>query len=339
MQTRYDAVKNEFSGVFADMSDFSFRELVYGENRIFIAYISNYSSKSMINKYVIEPISYAYENGTAKFPLESVITNVKVEELADFAAAEQAILAGNAVVFYDGYESGYGISVFTKNEEGRSTSEPETENVIRGPHEGFTESAENNAMLLRRRLHTSRLKKKSMTVGSVSGTDVAVMYIDGIADQKTVDEVCRRISDIKTDAILDSGYVEIFIQDGKMPLYPTVGNSERPDKVAAKLLEGRVAVLVDGSPVVLTVPYLFCEAFQVAEDYSKSPWYATFIRIIRFFSFLIALYLLTFLFSLMDSDLAHGLFGASFACTFIIPVVSYACILLYRLSHKDDSEK
>lgn len=98
MQTRYDAVKNEFSGVFADMSDFSFRELVYGENRIFIAYISNYSSKSMINKYVIEPISYAYENGTAKFPLESVITNVKVEELADFAAAEQAILAGNAEI-------------------------------------------------------------------------------------------------------------------------------------------------------------------------------------------------------------------------------------------------
>ncbi len=291
MQTRYDAVKNEFSGVFADMSDFSFRELVFGENRIFIAYISNYSSKSMINKYVIEPISYAYENGTAKFPLESVITNVKVEALADFAAAEQAILAGNAVVFYDGYETGYGISVFTKNEEGRSTSEPETENVIRGPHEGFTESAENNAMLLRRRLHTSRLKKKSMTVGSVSGTDVAVMYIDGIADMKTVDEVCRRISGIQTDAILDSGYIEIFIQDGKMPLYPTVGNSERPDKVAAKLLEGRVAVLVDGSPVVLTVPYLFCEAFQVTEDYSKSPWYATFIRIIRFFSFLTALYL------------------------------------------------
>lgn len=189
MQTRYDAVKNEFSGVFADMSDFSFRELVFGENRIFIAYISNYSSKLMINKYVIEPISYAYENGTAKFPLESVITNVKVEALADFAAAEQAILAGNAVVFYDGYETGYGISVFTKNEEGRSTSEPGDGNVIRGPHEGFTESAENNAMLLRRRLHTSRLKKKSMTVGSVSGTDVAVMYIDGIADMKTVDEV------------------------------------------------------------------------------------------------------------------------------------------------------
>jgi spore germination protein KA len=85
--------------------------------------------------------------------------------------------------------------------------------------------------------------------------------------------------------------VEIFIQDGKMPFYPTVGNSERPDKVAAKLMEGRAAIIVDGSPVVLTVPYLFCEAFQVAEDYSKSTWYATFVRLLRFASYMVALYL------------------------------------------------
>lgn len=288
---RYDDIKNELSGVFFDVSDFSIRELTFGEHRIMVAYISGYSSKVFINKYIIEPITYAYENGTAKFPLESIITNVKVEKPADLSAAEKAILAGDAIVFYDGEESGYGIAVATKNEEGRSSSEPETENVIRGPHEGFTESAENNVMLLRRRLRTSRLKKRSMTVGEVSGTDIAVLYIDGIADMNTVDEVCRRISSIQTDAILDSGYVEIYIQDGKTPLYPTVGNSERPDKVAAKLLEGRIAIVVDGSPVVLTVPYLFCEAFQVAEDYSKSPWYATFIRVMRFLSFLIALYL------------------------------------------------
>lgn len=291
MSSRYDTVKREFSEAFRDMSDFSFRELVFGEHRIFIAYISNFSSKLYINKYVIEPISYAYENGTANFPLESVITNVKIEGLADFTAASRAVLSGNAVVFYDGYESGYGISVFTKNEEGRSTSEPETENVIRGPHEGFTESGENNAMLLRRRLHTASLKRRDMTVGAVSQTSVSVMYLEGVADPSTVEEVCRRILAIKTDAVLDSGYVEIFIQDGKTPLYPTVGNSERPDKVAAKLLEGRIAVIVDGSPVVLTVPFLFCEALQVTEDYSKSPWYATFIRIIRFAAFLTALYL------------------------------------------------
>ena len=285
-----DEIKRELSRIFADMSDFAVRELTFGDNRLYIAYISNYSSKVFINKYIIEPISYAFEQGTASFPLDSVITNVKVETVADIAAAEQALLAGNAFVFCDAFTAGVGISVFTKNEEGRSTSEPETENVIRGPHEGFTESGENNAMLLRRRLHTSRLKKRSMTIGSVSGTDVAVMFIEGIAKQETVDEVCRRLGEIKTDAILDSGYVEIFIQDGKTSVYPTVGNSERPDKVAAKLLEGRVAIIVDGSPVVLTVPYLFCEGLQVTEDYSKSTWYATFIRVIRFAALLVALY-------------------------------------------------
>ena len=85
--------------------------------------------------------------------------------------------------------------------------------------------------------------------------------------------------------------MEICIQDGKAPFYPTVGNSERPDKVAAKLMEGRVAIVVDGSPVVLTAPYLFCEAFQVTEDYTKSPWYATFVRLLRFVSYAVALYL------------------------------------------------
>ena len=291
MFNRYDEVKCEFSNGFRDMSDFSIRELVFGEHRIFIAYISNFSSKIYINKYVIEPISRAYENGTANFPLESLITNVKIESLADFAAAKDAVLSGNAVVFYDGFESGYGISVFTKNEEGRSTSEPETENVIRGPHEGFTESGENNVMLLRRRLRTEGLRRRNFFVGSISKAAVCVLYLEDVADPETVKEVCRRISAIDTDVVLDSGYVEIFIQDGKTPLYPTVGNSERPDKVAAKLSEGRIAIVVDGSPVVLTVPYLFCEAFQVTEDYAKSPWYATFIRIIRFAAFLTALYL------------------------------------------------
>ena len=97
MFNRYDEVKCEFSNGFRDMSDFSIRELVFGEHRIFIAYISNFSSKIYINKYVIEPISRAYENGTANFPLESLITNVKIESLADFAAAKDAVLSGNAV--------------------------------------------------------------------------------------------------------------------------------------------------------------------------------------------------------------------------------------------------
>lgn len=276
--------------LFSDMCDFFIRELTFGKKHLYVAYLTGYSSRIFINEYILQPICRAMEGDRLPRPIESVIINAKIESISEMDAVKKAILAGDAVVFGDYMENGIAISVTTKNEDGRSPVEPDTENVIRGAHEGFTESGENNAMLIRRRLKTEKLKRRLFPVGTLSSVNVSVMYLEGVADARLVEEVIRRIKDIQTDTILDSGDVEIWIQDGKLPLYPTVGNSERPDKVAAKLLEGRVAILVDGSPVVLTAPYLFLEAFQVSEDYAKSSWYATFIRSLRFFAYLIALY-------------------------------------------------
>lgn len=284
-------MKRKLSEAFSDMADFSYRELVFPKNTVSVAYLVGFCSRDYVNEYIIEPISraYAMEN-VDDVSLENLITNIKIERITDIASAIRAVLSGNAFVFSDTMTEILGLSVFTKSDTGRSPTEPETENVIRGPHEGFTESAENNAVLLRRRLRSEKLKRRSFSVGRESATDVSVMFMDGIAKCEIVEEVCRRLSLIDTDVILDSGYLEIFLQDGDAPFYPTVGNSERPDKIAAKLMEGRVAILVDGSPVVLTVPYLFCEAFQVTEDYAKSPWYATFVRMLRFAAYLAALY-------------------------------------------------
>lgn len=117
------------------------------------------------------------------------------------------------------------------------------------------------------------------------------MYISELVNLEALALLKRRLADIKADALIDSGSVEMYIQDGKYALYPTVGNSERPDKVAAKILEGRIAVIVDGSPVVLTVPYLFCEGFQVSEDYAKSPFFATFVRTLRFAAAMLGIFL------------------------------------------------
>ena len=286
-----EMMKAKFFSVFSDCSDFAVRELRFGKTEIYIAYFVGFSSRDYINEYVIEPISRAWATRESGMTISSLITNVKIQKLIDFSSAKEAVLAGNAVVFGDIREDALGIEVFTKNDTGRSINGPDTENVIRGPHEGFTESGENNAVLLRRRIHSERLKRKSVSVGELTKTDVSILYMEGIATESLVAEVSQRISSIATDAVLDSGYIEMFIQDGYLPFYPTVGNSERPDKVAAKLLEGRVAIIADGSPVVLTVPYLFCEALQVSEDYTKSPWYATFIRLLRFFAYLTALYL------------------------------------------------
>ncbi len=283
-------IKNELQTIFCDMSDFTFREMTFEENTLYVAYLSGFCSKDMISHMILEPISRCHMMGKTVFSLESLITSNKTEAITELEKAVNAILSGNAFVFSDTMQDIFGISVSAKNDAGRSTSEPETENVIRGPHEGFTESAENNVVLLRRRIHSAKLKRQSFVVGEETKTDVSVVYMEGIANSDVITELCRRISEIKTDAILDSGYIEIFLQDGKAPFYPTIGNSERPDKVAAKLMEGRAAIVVDGSPVVLTAPYLFCEAFQVTEDYSKSPWYATFVRLLRFAAYLISLY-------------------------------------------------
>ena len=286
-----ERLKEKFTSFFSDMADFGIREFRFGKTKLYIAYFVGFCSRDYVNRYVIEPISAVYAAGETGIALSSLITNIKIEKLKDFSEATAAVLAGNAVLFGDIGESALGISVFTKNDTGRSMSEPDTENVIRGPHEGFTESAENNVVLLRRRLHSEKLKRKNFSVGNISKTDISVLYMEGIAKESLIFDVCQRLKRIQTDAILDSGTVEIFIQDGEMPFYPTLGNSERPDKVAAKLMEGRVAILVDGSPVVLTAPYLFCEAFQVTEDYAKSSFYASFIRLLRMVSYLVALYL------------------------------------------------
>ncbi len=284
-----ERLKKEIGRELSDFADLSTREVRYGERTVTVMYLSGMCAKSFLNRYVLEPIISASASGHTALPIDALITNNKVDAVRELEAAVEAILEGSAFVFSDGMTV-LGYAVSAKNEAGRSVSEPETENVIRGPHEGFTESAENNAMLIRRRIRSKKLKKKEFQVGSLSKTTVAVMYMDGIADENALEEICRRIEGISTDAILDSGYVEMFIQDGRYPFYPTVGNSERPDKVAGKLLEGRIAVIVDGSPVVLTMPYLFIEAFQVTEDYTKSPWYASFVRVLRFLAYLVSLY-------------------------------------------------
>ena len=286
----YDAKCEDIRKRFDKMDDLTLREMTFGGKRICIIYISNFCSKDMISRQIITPLKQSCDASGNVDEIENKITSAAVKPVFSAKEAEDMLLAGSALIIEEAAER-FALTAAVKNEEGRTGNEPETENVIRGPHEGFTESGEANAMLLRRRIKSTKLKKEVFKIGDRSRTAVALMYIEGIADENVLCEIRKRIADIRIDGVADSGIVETFIQDGKRPIYPTVGNSERPDKVAAKLLEGRAAIIVDGSPVVLTVPYLFCEGFQVAEDYSKSTWYASFIRLLRLVSFFIALYL------------------------------------------------
>ncbi|MEG0471207.1 MAG: spore germination protein [Solibacillus sp.] len=270
----------------------------------------------MIGKPVEIPIAIIFTDGLANstsitdFILESIISNFEInsettlqdieqrlktqclsvgsiKDIVDFPSLFDAILNGDSVILIDGCIKG--ISTSTKSAKDRAITEPATESVIRGPRESFTETLRTNTALIRRKIKSPNLWIKSRVIGKVTQTEVAVMYINGIANEEIIQEVLDRLDQIDIDGILESGYIEQFIQDSKFSLFPTVFNSERPDVIAGDLLEGKIAILVDGTPFVLIVPALFTSFLQSAEDYSQNAIISSFIRLIRFLGISLAL--------------------------------------------------
>ncbi|MGY5483581.1 spore germination protein [Paenibacillus sp. ALE2] len=197
------------------------------------------------------------------------------------------MLSGSIIILLDGYAKGIWIDAV--GWEDRNVSEPQSQTVVRGPMEGFTENLRTNTALIRRRIRDPRLWMETRQIGQVTHTNVSVMYIKGIADEGVIQELRDRLDRIDIDGILEGGYIEEEIQDETFTPFPTIYNSERPDSVAASLLEGRIAILVDGTPFVLLIPALFVQFFQSAEDYYQRADISTLLRLLRFFSFFIAM--------------------------------------------------
>ena len=173
----------------------------------------------------------------------------------------------------------------------RGITEPPTETVMRGPREGFIEDLKTNLSLLERRLKTPDLAIERMEIGRKSKTSVALCYIDSVADKKVIKNVKKRLEKIDIDGIVDSHYLVPYIEEKPLSLFNQTGLSEKPDIVAAKLLEGRVAIFVDGSPMVVTVPFVMVEEFQSGEDYYQRSTYGTFVRLLRYLGLILALLL------------------------------------------------
>lgn len=220
---------------------------------------------------------------------DSFLSTTEVRIVNDMTKVVENILSGQAVLLIEGTPQAIVSSV--RQMEDRSVEEPQSEPLVRGPRDGFVESLRINTTLIRRRLKTSRLKMEIFKVGTLSRTDVAVIYIDGIANNKIVDEVKRRIKRIEIDGVLESSYLEEFIEDDPSSIFPQVNTTERPDRMCACLLEGRVGILVDNTPICLIVPATFLQFLQSPEDYYNRFPYATFTRILRFVTMNIALLL------------------------------------------------
>lgn len=212
-------------------------------------------------------------------PIKEISEEEVVNTVAD---GDIALLIDGAPSVYVYSERKYAV---------RAVAEPPVSNVLRGPREGFVEDMKTNMTLLRRRLRTPKLRMSVSSVGRLTRTAVCVIYIDGVADKKVVAEVDRRIKSMDIDGVIEAAYVARWLEEDNHSLFEQVGSTEKPDIAAAKLLEGRVAIVVDGSPVVLTVPFVMFEHLQSAEDYYVKSYRATLLRCIRVMALAIAIFL------------------------------------------------
>lgn len=218
---------------------------------------------------------------------EDMMTVGNVLSLHTWEDLFSSLMAGDTLILIDGISKG--LSACTKGGEKRSISETNTQMVVRGPKGAFTESIDTNTAMVRRIIKTPDLWMESLKVGRVTKTDVTLMYIHGIANEKVIEEVRQRINKIDIDSILESGYIEQLIEDQTLSPFPTIFNTERPDVVAGNLIEGRIAIFVDGTPFVLIAPAVFIQFFQSAEDYYARFDIATSIRLLRILMFMISL--------------------------------------------------
>lgn len=283
-----------FNSVWGKDTDVVLREFHLAgnpEKKAALVFVDGLVDKKILNDNVLAPLMLYREGKISDhlaFISENILTVNSVKEETDLAKMIEGVMSGAVYILSDGCDISLELDI--RDWSARSVAEPGTEHTIRGPQEGFVETLKVNLTLLRRKIRHPDLKMEMMKVGKYSQTDVAVVYIDSICDSAIVEEVRKRLNSIDVDAILDSGYIEQYIEDAPYSIFPTVGNTERPDKVSAKLLEGRVAIFVDGSPVVLTVPLLLPELFQSVEDYYSRPYYASFIRLLRYLAFFLSIY-------------------------------------------------
>jgi len=256
-----------------------------------IVFADPITDKELLGEQIVRPLLHYDGKPKAKDISEKVTApELRTEKSLEKLAEE--ILAGNPVLLWEGMDEG--VIAGTKKVFVRAVAEPPTDVTIKGPREGFIEDVKINTSLVRRRLKTGELRIEFLNVGKRSKTYVAVCYLEGTSRESVVKEVKEKLNKIDIDVVPDSSYLTHFLAARPNSLMKQVGTTEKPDIFCAKIAEGRVGILVDGSPIALTVPYLVVEDFQSSEDYFVPSYRATFTRLLRLFALIVAIYLPAF---------------------------------------------
>ncbi len=298
MNNSLSEILSELKADFSDSADLTIRNLTLKSERQIkaaIVTIEGLCDKEQLSQSVINPLlPYDFKSmkgaEAADIILNSVMASSDVVVIYTKAEIISFITSGFAVIIVDGAQQMFAVGV--QGYSFRGVNEPESEVVQRGSREGFSEPLRVNMSLIRRRMKNPDLVFEQMTVGSESQTQLMLCYIKSRVSAKLLGKLKKRLNKCNLDSVLASGYLSEYLEDEKSSrLFSGVGISERPDTVCGKLTEGRIAVIVDGTPAVLIVPRLFVEEFQGVDDYSNRTYYAAFIRLTKYLSFFAALFL------------------------------------------------
>ncbi|ASR47538.1 hypothetical protein B4V02_13070 [Paenibacillus kribbensis] len=270
--------------LYDNCSDVVYRSfLIGGKTNALLMYIEGLADSEAIERHVIAPFmqEVADDNDDIKQLIERKVSAIQAQEFTTFTKCIEYLSNGYTILLSDNYTSGFGFGL-TKWEK-RPVEEPSAEVGIRGPREGFTETLRTNTSQIRRIIKSPLLKMESARIGEYTQTNIVLAYIEGLVDKTLVEEMRNRLMRIRIDGILESGYIEEMIEDHPYSPFPQLLSTERPDVVSGCLLEGRVAILTEGTPFALVAPVTFFSLIQSHEDYYQRSLISTVIRWLRYF--------------------------------------------------------
>lgn len=271
---------------FNESSDFSYRFFKKKDEEIAFVFLKSIINQDLLSEAVYLPLQSYTERLSMNIIKDRLLKCADVKEI-DWQDVEKEILNGKVILMADFEQKILAVDLFKVPV--RIPSEPPTSPVLQGPREGFVEDYQTNITLLRRRMKSSKLVFKTIEVGSYSQTKVTICHLKGVADEEIVKKIIQRLQKIEIDGVLDSYYVLSFLEERPNSLFKQIGTSEKPDIVCAKMLEGKVAIIVDNSPIVLTLPFIILEDLQSSNDYYTNHHYASVVRVIRLIGLLLAI--------------------------------------------------
>ena len=263
--------------------DVSVLKFKTNKNDALLIFIAGLVSKDLIDRDIISPLkSWSFKGKPEK------VINAVFEQEDEIDKIVDKVTDGNVVLFYS--ESPKAMIIDFREFETRAVSVPDSESVIRGPKESFTENIATNITLIRRKLKNPDLAVKKVTLGKETNTLVTVLYLETAVNKKVLKNVIEKLKKIDVKSMFSTGQIEQMIEDHPLSLLPSTGMTQKPDIVAAKLSEGYVSILCDGAPHAIIIPEVFAESFSTAEDYYSRVPIANFLRIIRVLAFIIGIF-------------------------------------------------